>query len=313
MPKTNPKCDSQKQHVSISQFAYSVIQNDAITFEGKTNDSGTINRIILSYRNHHFPIVDYPIDRRTYLKKDLKIRLNAEPHKYLYAGDSWKHIDNITRQSEFIRLLVENYAHSTFYQREQIYFRSELQDITNYIKNNQVIRITTAQKQTYIVKPYRISNIYESSYNYLIGLSKENKNSPYRPASFRLSRIYDINEEHDTFEEFNPDEIKHLDEEIRIKGVEFVLGDIETFEVKLSPYGKHLYDTIFHLRPMHEKQQPKVDSEGNISLIFKCTRVQLINYFFRFGADAVVAYPPEVQEEIKEKYEAALIAYENNS
>ena len=310
MPKNNPECPSYKQHVSISQLAYSIIQSDAITFEGKTNDSGTINRIILSYKNHGFNTdTIYPINRE---KIDLKIRLNKIQHSYLYEGDSWKHLPGIQRQGEFIRTLIENYARSAFYQREQIYYADDISKIKKHIETHQVISITTVQKQTYIVKPYRISSDHESQYNYLIGFSKENNNSSYKPASFRISRIQDINPERNVIEDLTPDEQKILDEEAREKGVEFVLGEFECFKVKLTPQGKRLYDTIFHLRPMYEKQLPK-DDDGNIVMTFRCTRLQLVNYFFQFGANAIILSPAEVQADIKEKYGAALRAYENNS
>ena len=321
MPKNNPTCDSQKQHVSISIYAYNIIHNDSLTFKSGYNDSGIINDLITSYQNNPFTLEEYPIVKDTYDKKELKIRLNKKendktlPFNYLYEGDAWKKNSQITRQGEFIRRLIETYAHSTFFRREEIYYWRILKKIKEQIRQNAIISVSVNGK-SYTVKPYRLSNKQESSYNYLIGFSRENDTSPYIPASFRLSRIADTNTLYDENGDaltaiLTPNEINTLDSAIRERGVEYLIGKTEEFEVLLSKRGKGMFDSMYHLRPTYikNKNNPTELPDGNEIIKFNCTRRQIRDYFFRFGADAIILSPRELRDDFFNQYLAAEEAY----
>ena len=43
-----PQSPEGRQHISLSQYAYSIVRNDSLTFMGTINYSGFINRIVIN-------------------------------------------------------------------------------------------------------------------------------------------------------------------------------------------------------------------------------------------------------------------------
>ena len=61
---TNPQCPEGRQHISLSNYAYSVVRNDSQTFMGVINYSGFINRIVLNSMPDSFEEVAYAESER---------------------------------------------------------------------------------------------------------------------------------------------------------------------------------------------------------------------------------------------------------
>lgn len=69
-----------------------------------------------------------------------------------------------------------------------------------------------------------------------------------------------------------------------------------------------LYKRILHMRPVAIAQAELED--GGTEMTFNCTDFQVKSYFRRFGAEAVVVEPYRLAKEIRDEYEAALLAYD---
>lgn len=60
----NPQCPEGRQHISLSNYAYSIIKSDSQTFMGTINYSGFINRIVLNSMLESFDELEYAEDER---------------------------------------------------------------------------------------------------------------------------------------------------------------------------------------------------------------------------------------------------------
>ena len=98
-----------------------------------------------------------------------------------------------------------------------------------------------------------------------------------------------------------------IESEIKSKGVQFLIGDVESIKVRFTDRGIYSFNHQFHLRPAEYK---KIDGEEN-TYVFECTRKQALNYLFKFGSDAEVLEPQSVREEFIQRYREACMRYEN--
>lgn len=72
----NPQCPEGRQHISLSNYAYSIVMSDSQTFMGTINYSGFINRIVLNSMLESFDELEYEEDER----------INNEITKYAKPG-----------------------------------------------------------------------------------------------------------------------------------------------------------------------------------------------------------------------------------
>ena len=304
----------QRQHISISQYAYDILSNDSITFSGKQNYSGIINTILANFptdreEDAFSKFADISNDRLS-----LKIRLQNElADKYHPNGE---HNPQATMQ---IRALVEAYARMTFYKREEIYYRDLIEELNKRIDlkkeseyRNRFI-ITLKNKQKYYIKPYRISKDYEAPYHYLICMSSKALDAKSEAASFRLSNIQNISKQHKTY---GSAKITYTEEElirnkIASNTVPYLRGETMTFKIELNSSGLYLYNSIFHLRPKYESI--KSTEDGKYILTIKATELQIEHYFTNFGEDAIILKPQKMRKKMLDKYRHAYKAYKSNN
>jgi hypothetical protein len=52
--RQKPICPNGRQHINLSQYAYDIVRNDALTFLGTLNISGFINKIIENTKDDSF-------------------------------------------------------------------------------------------------------------------------------------------------------------------------------------------------------------------------------------------------------------------
>ena len=90
-------------------------------------------------------------------------------------------------------------------------------------------------------------------------------------------------------------------------------GDITHSVVRLTKrgYEETYLRHIARQRPIPVKE-PKaviINNETFYELEFDCSHIQIMNYFFSFGADAIIVSPKEVRDKLIEKYKDAFEKY----
>lgn len=312
-----------RQRLRLSFRAYETVESDrySMAVSDELKYSGFINRIIESFTDtfikHHQAqdkelIRQYlkkePAKGRTskkeqpipYFRKNVIAKLKAnelEIKKDLYDGD----------ERNFIRAVIETYARKPFDERERIYFK----DIVNKIEHNlglgRLLKVTISDGRVFFVKPYAIMTDKYSLNNYLVCYSARQELSlKYTPASFRLSRIRDI-EVADVKKNalLTESEINHLKKAISDRSVQYLLGTTEKIVVKFTEMGKIMFHHMVFQRPQPEK------SEGLV-YEFSCTLKQAEAYFFKFGADAKILEPIDLKISFQKKYQKAACLYDDN-
>ena len=310
---TTPKSPEQRQHINISAYAYEIIQNDAITMMGKKNISGFINEILYSYGES---FTDSNEIYKEYPKEEsLKIRLRTNVYDEYYPrlGGKWFGADSKLSQGEYIKAIIENYSRKTFFYREQVFYKSIIHLLNTHIESNNkgkgILPIIRTDGSKLYIKPYRLSSDYEAPYNYVICYSTEDINKKMKPASIRVSRIRDVKNEVTSYGSGNlkKTEIDELKRRTKENGVPYIIGEIDTFEVKLTPYGWNRYNTIFHQRPMYESI--KSTDNNCVILSIRSTEFQIANYFFAFGKDATILSPVKLKIRMLEQFTEAATSY----
>lgn len=351
----------KRQHVSLSQYAYNAICQDSIDFIGKINISGFICKIINNTRPESFEswalieeeriikeleaskarltsdnmevvsaIADAHMRKRisAFKKhpKDIgfKIRLNIEAREFLYPDpdfNSWDGTKYGLSQNEYISAVIEEYARKTYYERESIYYKDEIDLLTKNLaveaSENKILTLVMKDNKKLHCKLYRLSEEYEAHYHYLIGKTSELNRSEYKIASIRLSRIAKIAKTSSSSAgHLKKAEIKSIESKIEKCGVQYLLGEPAEYTVKLTTMGMILYNYIYSQRPIYSKltEEDNISSENNsecykYTLIITATERQIKNYFFAFGKEALVLSNNETTNWMKEKYASASEAY----
>ena len=344
-----PTCDDQRQHISLSKYAYDIVVNDSISFTGEKNISGYINKIVentmtasikaladaeyerlrTEYKKENLTdeedeifkrlakaYMDSIINSRDQYPKDiaLKIRLNNNVHKALYKSKYWDGRKKYNMsQGAYIKLLIERYARKTLFEREADYYKDEIKDLSNYIEQHKVLTITMNNGNQYRFKPYRFSNAYEANFNYLIGLSKpvEDEDAEYKSVSIRLYRIedYKVYSDHGRITKDKKKEIEKLIEEC---GVAYLLTESQEFKIKLTKEGYSTYKKIYHQRPLFKGNDPKPNPDGTYDITINATDTQIENYFFQFRGEAIIMSPKKTRNKMYKWFKAGEERYKNS-
>ena len=210
------------------------------------------------------------------------------------------------RAGLFFRCVIEAYARKPYLERERIMVSENVRLVLAAIQNRRILKLTSGNT-IFRVKPYRIMQNPLATYSYLVCLSKtEAPDSEYKPASFRISRISGVAYlQQDAF--ISKEAEKQLNEAIRTRGVQYLLGEPTEIEVLLTPQGVSLYRTLITVRPPAAEQELLPD--GCVRMRFCCTLKQASDYFFAFGRDAEILSPLELRQSIAERYKQALNIY----
>lgn len=348
----NPTSPEQRQHINISQYAYDVIRNDSINFLGKLNISGFINTIVENTMTDSFD--DYSLMEEDRIKDELKaigIKLSvdeektlkkiAEAHSYATILSHEKYHKDITlkirlnqkiyksfypkktewfgkgyglSQGAYIKILIEEYAKKTYYNRESIFFQKRIEELNSIIfaeeSQKRILAITMKDGSRFFCKLYRLSEEYETRYHYLIGLFANEGTSDYKISSIRLSRIDEIKVRGRSLGSgsLSNNEIKRINKRIKDSSIPYLRGEPMQFKIKLTDLGMLLYDYIYSQRPLY-KEPIKPNPDGTYTLKVEATERQIKNYFFAFGKEALIESPDETKKWMIEQHTNATDAY----
>ena len=251
----------------------------------------------------------------------VKIRLRNEVYDLIHFanGDDWCESEYYQSVGAYLKAIIEDYATQSFYRREAILYKDTIAQIESELElppeQRRIIRIEQTfrgETRRFDVKAFKLLPDPNTNYHYLVCLSKraEEPGIPNRITSFRISRISKVKPRARSvgFGRIPAKKEREIEEAIAGKGVQYLVGDSVEIRVQLTKRGFGMYRSILHMRPP-VVSPPAEKGDGSIILVFNCTELQIKNYFFRFGPDAVVISPEQLRADFLSEYKNALDAY----
>ena len=219
----------------------------------------------------------------------------------------------------YLKALYEEYCEKQNYEREQIFFKDIMDEISMAINESKKLKLAIKEKHNpktksfytrrYLVSPYKIVQDDTKSYNYLIGLAEEIKEDgttkEKKVSSFRISRIDKIKKMSSMGGFISKENKDKIEDELIHKKAQFMVGDIIDVKVRFTRKGIESFKRQLYLRPQFYEKSKTEDCVYT----FKCTEVQAINYFFKFARDVEVLEPQVLREKFIKRYSEALDNY----
>lgn len=252
----------------------------------------------------------------------LNIRLQNDVYDYLGLQDDWTRSESeyYKQHSDYVKALLEDYAHKSYYDREAIFFATDIDFVRRELllpdseKRILSIEYKTANGELrhYNCKPYGIVADDGQNFHYLVGMSADAdlKGGAYVEAVFRISRIKGVSLRAKSFGsgKLKKFEQEALQQSIERKGVQYLIAKEEEFQIRLTPTGIKWYGSFTFQRPVYRDRRPC--SNGNTVLVFDCTKAQIDNYFFKFGREAFIVAPTALATDFLSRYRLAYEKYE---
>lgn len=245
-----------------------------------------------------------------------KFRINKENLDLLRESQEDEYYDGTV--GKYLKALFEEYAEKPVHIREQIFFKDTIDSIKTAIANQKKIKIVLNDKvsvkgditynRKFYVSPYKIEQDSTKTYNYLIGFGRnvDKEDDIDAPCCFRVSRIKKINIQMSMGGKISKEKAKELDELILERTVMFMSSDPIDIEIRFTDKGLESFRRQLYMRP----RIYTIDKNDKHVYTFRCTEIQAINYFFKFGWDANIVKPIELREKIKDRYLKALKTYD---
>jgi hypothetical protein len=252
----------------------------------------------------------------------LNIRLQNDVYDNLGLREDWTWTESeyYKQHSDYVKALLEDYAHKSYFDREAIFFATDIDFVRRelLLPDNEK-RILSIEYKTangdmrhYNCKPHRIVADDGRNFHYLVGMSADadSKESKYVEAVFRISRIKKVSLRAKSFGsgKLKKYEQEALQQSIDRKGVQYLIAKEEEFQIRLTPTGIKWYGSFVYQRPVYRDKRPCPD--GNTVLVFDCTKAQIENYFFKFGKEAIIVAPKALATDFLRRYKLAFEEYE---
>ena len=217
-----------------------------------------------------------------------------------------KEISQFDFISQYLCKMFMSYVHKPLYEREQIVFNQNYDILKDACTSHRSISFTTTwnSKVVHEVYPYRMSIGKDEMFNYLLCQELNYQGIP-EARTYRLSRFSHLNY---STKAMVPDSvvIRHL-EKMQHYGAQFPINNDEIVCVKLNKYGILSYNRVYHGRPKPIRIEDRNDGQ---LYYFDCSRAQIIQYFRKFEAGAVIVLSPEdLRDEIISFHKKALEDY----
>ena len=248
-----------------------------------------------------------------------KFRINKENLDLLRESLEDEYYDGSV--GKYLKAIFEEYATKPTYIREQIFFEEIVEKIRYAISNQKKLKITLNDKVTvkedkkynrkFYVSSYKIEQDSTKTFNYLIGYSIEieKEDAVEAPCCFRISRIKKINVQSSMGGKISKEKAKELDDLLIERTVMFMSSDPIDIQIRFTDKGLEAFRRQLYMRP----RIYTIDKDDKHLYTFRCTEIQAINYFFKFGWDANIISPVELHERIKLRYSRSLKTYEGMS
>lgn len=272
---------------------------------------------------------------KKHFEKDFYLRQNMPVHgsrfRFTLTKNSVKKLDSVegipkeklldfTDESEtkqkfryktvakYLSRLFESYSKLPSSERERILFADTYNMIELVIGSKSKGLKTVIYENTWLhVKPYKILYDVNTGYNYLVGYSSaDQENDSYKIATFRMNRLRNLQEDN-SVEPIGYKEKNMLDERLKEVSPAYISTNAKEITVRLNREGQYKINVIVRNRP--KIKQIKELENGQAEYTVYCTEFQAKNYFFQFGADAVVVEPKSLNELMKNEFQKAADKY----
>ena len=322
---------TEKIKISVPQKIYDILRKDARDFRilkpsGEENINAFINNLVMNYYE------DFAADDED-MRDSVKAALSSIPEKYVKTAfaevmkaigkrdkdeDMGKSVSlsfKPTKLSEGVTLYIENVlikneALSSFYrrmfisyakklknEREKIIHKANYDLLSNAVKKGLQVCISLDNDHIYNdVSVYEISESKDELFNYAL-LYSDKKNRTIRLAKIKTVSLLAKSAE-------IPDESKKMFERQVASGAQYPIysTDDEPIRVQLSAKGRELFERIYLYRPI------PTAIDGDI-YTFECSANQVLYYFERFGAEALILSPKRLGIFMRNYYYFALKKY----
>lgn len=247
----------------------------------------------------------------------IKIRLNNSNVDYLTNDPRCREDRYYGSISEYIRAVLEEYAQKSHLEREEIFFKDTLDEISKALyteakDREYCLSATIGDNHRIAVVPYCVVSDPLCTYRYLISLDISggiDGDGEHRRLSHRISRLRDV--------KISPlteglsraakkilKDAKGWKAEIAVRGAQFMSYEPMEIKVQLTKTGERMYRELLHLKPEYMAKT----EEGVYT--FRCTPNQIEFFFFKFGAHAKILEPLSLAKQFAAHYRAAAKAYE---
>ena len=320
---------NRKIKVNLSYFTYSTLIHDAEIFrflksDFSINKNAFLNKLIYNFFDETNKLIDkFTVSLEDLLKNKLKdpndseeliskittINENLEDNyrknyslsfittsKYESVYDDIEdyYLKDITL-SRYLRKLFDTYARLNQDYRERIIFKEELAQLEKAKDNRHKVRIRI-KKGFLKCSIVNIKETKDKQFIYLILINDETKEL-YPLNIYKVLEVRELREEAD---------VLHVDENDKVCNDPHYLTSKEIdCKIKLTTKGQRLYSDILQHRPTCVKRD-------DCYMYFKCSFTQLYYYFLQFGKDALVIYPQELKERLREYYYESLLKYDSD-
>ncbi|MFI3329581.1 MAG: WYL domain-containing protein [bacterium] len=209
---------------------------------------------------------------------------------------------------KYIESVIEEYCALPNIEREKIFFKKFYDIFQNAIINRNFVEIvmidTNGSKSKYKISPYLISPDDSHKYIYLVGLStKLNNIDEKKLRSFRLSKIHNLKKQGNSKTFFSEDIKKEFNSKINDKGVMWLNSSFESVKIRFTQEGLKNLKGSTHLRPQILE---KLDEN---TYIFEGSKLQIYNYFFKFGKSIEILEPEKIRKQFKDRYKNGFDVY----
>lgn len=261
------------------------------------------NAILSNLRTNHIRslLQDFHTEKGIGKKFDVN---NACRRLLKEKGDYGYETEIFQKRGNYINTILEHYARLPMASREDIFFSSRITELEYCITKNQVIYLTGAYRSQQLV-PCRIMHDKYNMHTYLIAIPYDSQD--YQSCLFRISQIKKVERTGIIAPPLPKETLKMLEKEIKQKGVQYLPGETQKIQVRLTPAGQNMYRRITFQRPAYDLQT-KAEAADNIFTFF-CTPFQAYVYFRSFGAEAEILTPEALRRDFIHFYESSLMTY----
>lgn len=335
--------EEQKQYLNLSELALSIMEWDMQAF-CVASVSGYINHIVLSFADSAESSISLTLENKLHewervfqsmgenekkhaiecLQNDLlktlnnritsypsgkgfRFRINNELLEYLTSEISCNeekyYENNIGR---YIKALMEEYSRKTYFEREGIYYKEQIDTLELAISQKKVLKLKLNNGEIIKIRGYKVGSDPLLTYHYLIGIISQGRSTRNIKNSYSVIRITNINSikvlhASGTISETDKQKIE---ETIVTHGIQFIGNEAEKIVVKLTLNGVKKYNQIGYLRPIYTEKNKNIYT-------FRCTVDQARFYFYRFGKDAKVLSPQRLANQLMVAHQRAADIYKD--
>ncbi len=200
--------------------------------------------------------------------------------------------------SQYMKEMFASYLAQPRNKREEIVFKETFTIVRRAIKSKRTLSITsrTVRGHTATVMPYTIASSKGEQFNYLLCYDI----AAQKVRSYRMSRLGKAFIQNETYV-MDSETVAKL-KLAKSSAPQFSFQETERFCVRFTEEGLRKFGLMHTNRPVVVKRE-------NDLFYFEWPTTQLIEYFKRFGKDAVVITPTEAHDAIRCYYREGEEAY----